>query len=102
MQSLEEVLTLCWNGRPLGRITEVRLFDWPWRCGRLAPADWPPDLRASIEELARAADSDDDLPDESAYQPGHYDGWSVVDSAGAVSEISVPKVDFATGSIEWR
>ncbi len=97
-----EWLTLYWNGQPLGRITEARLCGWPWVCGRLAPGEWPPDLRASIEELTRAADSDSDLPDDSPYQPGHYDGWSVVDPAGAASEISAPKVDFATGDIEWR
>lgn len=96
-----EYLTLCWNGQPLGRITGVQVFDWPWVCGRLVPGDWPPDLRASVEYLALAADSDDDLPDP-PYQSGHYDGWSVVDPAGAVSEISVPKVDFASGDIEWR
>ena len=96
-----ECLTLCWNGQSLGRITGVQVFDWPWVCGQLAPSEWPPDLRASVEALARAADSDDDLPDP-PYQSGHYDGWSVVDPAGAVREISVPKVDFATGDIEWR
>ncbi len=94
-------LTLRWNGRPLGRITEVRLYDWPWVRGRLAPADWPADLRASIVRLARAADSDDDLPDPPAGS-GHFDGWTTVDPDGAVSEISVPKVDFATGAVEWR
>ena len=94
-------LTLCWNGRPLGRITGVQLFDWPWVCGWLAPGDWPPGLRASAEALARAAASDGDLPDPPAGS-GHYDGWTVVDPAGAANEISVPVVDFATGRIEWR
>ena len=97
-----EWLTLCWNGRPLGRITGVQVYDWPWVCGRLtATSDWPPDLRASVEALARAADSDDDLPDP-PYQSGFYEGWTVVDPAGADSEISVPKVDYTTGDIEWR
>jgi hypothetical protein len=85
----------------LGRITEIKVYDWPWVCGRLAPVDWPSDLRTTVEALARAADSDDELPDPS-YQPGHYDGWTVVDPAGNTTEISVPKIDFATGKIEWR
>jgi hypothetical protein len=96
-----EWLTLCWNGQPLGRITEVRLYDWPWVCGRLAVGDWPPALRASVEALARAADSDGELPDP-PFQSGHYDGWTVVDPGGATTEIMVPKVDFRTGDIEWR
>jgi hypothetical protein len=96
-----EWLTLCWSGRPLGRITEVRLCDWPWRYGKLTPGDWPPDLRASIQSLAHAAESDEDLPDP-PYQSGHYDGWTVVDPVGAISEISVPKVNFSTWDIEWR
>lgn len=96
-----EYLTLFWNGRPLGRITEVQVFDWPWVHGRFAPGDWPPNLRASVEALAKAADSDNELPDP-PYQSGHYDGWSVVDPAGVTTEIGVPKVDFATGDIEWR
>jgi hypothetical protein len=94
-------LTLCWNGSPLGRISDVRLYDWPWMCGRLAAGDWPPDLRASVEALRRAADSGDDLPDPPD-QSGHYDGWTVVDPAGNAAEISVPLVDFDTGDIEWR
>lgn len=96
-----EYLILCWNGQPLGRITEVQVYDWPWVCGRLAPADWPPDLRESVDRLARAAESDDELP-EAPYQTGHYWGWTVVDPAGVAVEISVPKVDFVTGDIEWR
>lgn len=96
-----EYLTLCWNGQPLGRITEVQVFDWPWVCGQLSRGDWPPDLRASIEALGRADDSDDDLLDP-PYQSGHHEGWSVVDPTGNVIEICVPKVDFTTGEIEWR
>ena len=96
-----EYLTLYWNEQPLGRITGVQVYDWPWVCGRLTLGDWPPDLRASVAALSSSADIDDDLPD-SPYQSGHYSGWSVVDPAGAVSEISIPKVDFATGDIEWR
>ena len=96
-----EWLLLCWNGHSLGRISEVQVYDWPWVCGRLAPGDWPPDLRASVEALARAADSDDELPDP-PYQSGFYEGWSVVDPAGSASETGVPRVNFATGDIEWR
>jgi hypothetical protein len=79
----------------------LQVFDWPWMCGRLEPSDWPPELRESVEALAKAVESDDDLPDP-PYQSGHYDGWSVVDPAGVATEIGVPKVDFATGDIEWR
>jgi hypothetical protein len=94
-------LTLCWNGQPVGRIAEVQVYDWPWMCGRLAPGDWPPALRVSVEALARAADSDDELPDP-PHMSGHYQGWSVVDPAGVAREISVPKANFTTGDIEWR
>jgi hypothetical protein len=96
-----EWLKLFWNGRLIGRITRMQVCDWPWVRGRLTSGDWPPDLRASVEALARAANSDDELPDPPD-QSGHYDGWSVVDPAGIATEISVPKVDFVTGDIEWR
>ena len=96
-----EWLTLCWNGQSLGRIIHVAVFDWPWVCGHLIASEWPPTLRDSIEALARETASDDDLPD-SPYVSGFYDGWTVIDPTGVVIEISVPVVDFATGSIEWR
>ncbi|MBN9524199.1 hypothetical protein J0H58_37760 [bacterium] len=94
-------LTLCWNGRELGRINNVGAFDPPWMCGWLVPGDWPSDLRSSIETLARAVATESDLPDPPPGS-GYYDGWSVVDPAGVVSEIGVPVVDFATGDIQWR
>jgi hypothetical protein len=75
-------LTLCWNGRPLGRITGIQVYDWPWACGRLVPSEWPPELRAAIEALAREANSDDELSDP-PYHSGFHEGWSVVDPGGA-------------------
>ena len=96
-----EWLTLCWNGQPLGRITKVQVYDWPWMLGLLTSGVWPCDLRASIEALAEAVRTDDELPDPPEWS-GFYEGWSIVDPSGAASEISVPHVDFATGSIEWR
>jgi hypothetical protein len=95
-----EYLTLCWNGQSLGRITEVQMFDWPWVCGRLMTVDWPLDLRASMETLGDE-DNDDDAPTP-PYQSEHYTGWFLVDPSGVVRESSAPKVNFATGEIEWR
>jgi hypothetical protein len=97
-----EYLTLCWNGRPLGRITGVQVFDWPWVCGRFAAAPWPPELRAAVEAETREARTGVEDEQAAPYPPGFFAGWSVVDPAGAVREIGVPRVDFTAGEIEWR
>ena len=93
-------LTLAWNGQALGHITDVQV-DWPWAYGRFEAGDWPSDLRAAIEWLARQADSDDDLTDP-PYPDEFYEGWSVVNSGGTFREIGAPVVDFVNGSIGWR
>ena len=97
-----EYLTLCWNGQSLGRITEVKVYDWPWVCGQFAATNWPPDLRAAVEAETREARTgvEDEL--SAPYPPGFYTGWSVVDPAGVASEIGTVRVDFAAGEIEWR
>ena len=85
-----EYLTLCWNGRPLGCITEVQVFDWPWVCGRLTSGGWPQDLRAAVEAEARA--SDEDKGPSEPYPEGFFQGWAVVDPSGSASGIGVPRV----------
>ena len=96
-----EWLTLCWNGQPLGRITGIQVYDWPWACGRFVPSTWPENLRAAIEWLARQAESDDDLVDP-PYAQEFYENWSVEEPSRTVREIGVPIINFVEGRIEWR
>ncbi|MBX9623449.1 MAG: hypothetical protein K2X82_06505 [Gemmataceae bacterium] len=95
-----EWLTLCWNGRPLGRITRIGLIDFPWLGGRFAGGEWPADLKIAIEWLAGQSDGEE-LTDP-PYPEEFYEGWSVVGSDGKAHDIGPPLVDFAAGSIEWR
>ena len=94
-------LTLCWNGKPVGRITEIETVDWPWMGGRFKSGRWPKGLRAAVEWLARQANSDGDLEDP-PFSEDMLDGWTVVDPDDASREISPPAIDFEAGTIEWR
>lgn len=51
--------------------------------------------------LARAAKSDDELP-EPPHLSGHYDDWTVIEPDGNTVEIGTPVIEFDSGSIEWR
>lgn len=95
-----EWLTLCWNGKPLGRITEIGWVDFPWAGGRFAPDQWPADLRLAIEWFSRGQETCAGPP--FADMDRFCDGWTVLDPQGKVREIGPPVVDFVAGDIEWR
>jgi len=97
-----EYLTLRWNGLALGRITQVAVYDWPWLCGRFAAVNWPPALQAAVEAETREARTgvEDEL--SAPYPPGFFEGWSVVDPSGVVTEFGTVRVDFVAGETEWR
>jgi hypothetical protein len=97
---MEEPLTLCWAGQPLGQITEATWSDWPWASGKLVIGKLPADVRAVLEWFSRQADSDN--LEDPPFQDRLLDGWSIVASDGVATEIGVPVVDFASGTIEWR
>ncbi|MFO0800417.1 MAG: hypothetical protein U0804_23360 [Gemmataceae bacterium] len=96
----DEGLTLCHNGLPVGRITGVALVDWPWLSGRFVAGNIPPELRAAIQWLAQQADADE-LTDP-PFDADLLEKWTVVVPTGAMREIGVPLIDFATGTIEFR
>jgi hypothetical protein len=98
--TVKEPLTLCWNGQPVGQITEATT-DWPWASGKLAIGNLPSEVRAVLEWFARQADSEENLEDP-PFHDELLNGWSLVGADGAVTEICVPVADFEAGTVEWR
>lgn len=102
----QQPLTLLWNDRPVGVITDWALIDWPWVGGTFTPSDFPKDL---ADLLTWRRQQPHDEQEEGPWEPstawflqGHWGNWSIRFPDGRVQEVWVTRIEQAGGEIEWR
>jgi hypothetical protein len=98
-------LTLLWNGKPVGEITDWTLVDWPWLAGTFTPGDFPKHLADYLTWRRSQPPDEGDEPFgewDAWFLAGEWANWSIRSPDGTVKEVWVSHVNQTGGVIEWR
>src|SRR5438128_249508 len=97
----QQPLTLLWNGRPVGVITDWGAIDWLWFGGTFAPADFPKDLADYLLWRRRQNKADQYCPSAAGFLDGHWANWSIHFPDGTAQEVWVSEIEETGGVIVW-
>ena len=93
---------LLWRDQLIATITDVGWWDFPWACGKLVAVEMDPRIRALLEWVLRESNTEEGIVDEPPFPEELLEDWFIEKPDGSRSEILIPVLDFADGTIVWR
>lgn len=97
-----KIYRLLWRDQLIATITGVGWSDFPWACGKLVVVDMAPELRELLEWIGRESRTEDGITEDPPFEDELLEEWFIEKPDGTRTEIMIPVLDFADGSIEWR